>query len=189
MRVAAPEGDFGRVRVWGTIGWIVVGIAVGQWLLLQHTPTGSDAVIKAAQDAGRADAFRLSALLGLAMGVFCFFLPATPPSPGKNSSATFEAISEIRCQPLLTLFLLAVPISCIHQFYFIYTADFLSQYGRDAASAINRVLGVGGGGLMTIGQVSEIFVMAAIRSEFVGSCCCSCSCWSLPGIGGAWSKL
>ena len=33
------DRDFGRVRVWGTIGWIVVGIAVGQLLRFQHTPT------------------------------------------------------------------------------------------------------------------------------------------------------
>ncbi|MEC7233039.1 MAG: MFS transporter, partial [Planctomycetota bacterium] len=27
------DRDFGRVRLWGTIGWIAAGIAVGQWLL------------------------------------------------------------------------------------------------------------------------------------------------------------
>jgi MFS family permease len=66
------DRDFGRVRVWGTIGWIVVGIAMGHWIGIFHTPEGTDEVIKAAQDAGRADAFKLSALLGLAMGVYCF---------------------------------------------------------------------------------------------------------------------
>jgi predicted MFS family arabinose efflux permease len=96
------------------------------------------------------------------MGVFCFTLPHTPPAKGKEKNAVFEAIGEVKRQPLLTLFLLAVPISCIHQFYFIFTSDFLSQYGRNAANAINKILGVGGGGLMTIGQMSEIFVLAAI---------------------------
>lgn len=158
------DRDFGRIRLWGTIGWIVAGIAVGQWLLLRHTPAGaSEAAIQAAQDAGRADAFVVSAVLGVVLGVFAFFLPHTPPArDAARSNATFEALGEVRRQPLLTLFLIAVPISCIHQFYFVHTSAFLSGYGRDAASAINRVFGVGGGGLMTIGQMSEIAVLAAI---------------------------
>ena len=157
------DRDFGRIRLWGTIGWIVAGIAVGQWLFFQHTPHGETATLIAqAQDAGRADAFRLSAVLGVVMGLFCFTLPHTPPARGVESNATFEALGEIKRQPLLTLFLLAVPISCIHQFYFVFAAEFLSKYGQGAANAINRVFGVGGGGLMTIGQMSEILVLAAI---------------------------
>ncbi|MEM9800613.1 MAG: MFS transporter [Planctomycetota bacterium] len=158
------DRDFGRVRLWGTIGWIAAGIAVGQWLLLNHTPTGvTEAAVEAAQDAGRADAFKLSAILGVVMGLYCFTLPHTPPSgAAKEANATFEALSEVRLQPLLTLFLIAIPVSCIHQFYFVFTSDFLSSYGRDTASAINRVFGVGGGGLMTIGQMSEIAVLAII---------------------------
>src|SRR5881394_3001658 len=84
------DRDFGRVRVWGTIGWIVAGIAVGQWLLLKHTPPGSDAEIELAQNAGRADAFRLSAVLGVAMGLYCFTLPKTPPAThaGKKNAVS-----------------------------------------------------------------------------------------------------
>jgi nucleoside transporter len=157
------DRDFGRVRVWGTIGWIAAGIAVGQWLLLEHTPSGSQAVIEAAQDAGRADAFHLSAVLGLVMGVYCFTLPHTPPSEHPRArNAVGEALQYVTRQPLATLFLLAVPISCIHQFYFVYASEFLSKYGRDAANSINKLLGVGGGGLMTIGQMSEIAVLASI---------------------------
>ncbi len=161
------DRDFGKVRLWGTLGWIVVGIAVGQWLLHQHTPAGADAdVVAAAQEAGRADAFRLSAILGALMGVFCFTLPHTPPAQGKQSSATAEALGEIKRQPLLTLFLLAVPVSCIHQFYFVHTADFLSVMQREAGGATDgafaRIFGAGGGGLMTIGQGVEILVLGLI---------------------------
>ena len=155
------DRDFGRVRLWGTIGWIAVGIGMGQWLLHHHTPAGATpAEAHAAQLAGMADAFRLSGALGILMGLMCFALPHTPPSKGARANATLEALGEIKRQPLLTLFLLAVPISCIHQFYFVHTAPFLGQRQLGAAEAINRVFGVGGGGLMTIGQMSEIAVLA-----------------------------
>jgi nucleoside transporter len=157
------DRDFGRVRVWGTVGWIAVGIAIGQWLLYRHTPAdGTEEAIRAAQYAGMADAFRLSGALGVLMGLYCFTLPHTPPTPGRQRIASFEAMSEIRHNPLLTLFLLAVPISCIHQFYFVHTADFLGGFQTRAATAINRIFGVGGGGLMTVGQMSEILVLASI---------------------------
>ena len=74
------------------------------------------------------------------------------------------------CSPLLTLFLIAVPVSMIHQFYFVYTSDFVTgiqiatgSAGADRfATVVNQILGVGGGGLMTIGQMSEILVLALI---------------------------
>jgi len=286
------DRDFGRVRVWGTIGWIVVGIGIGQWLAARHTisdevarqavfaaqfedaearaknlgwaevvpkegkaargrlvpdtadqvvvevpaaeegaspermtfakvdvqrttpfahllaplvegsETERDAVavdkITAALDAmaggapaeatratlladgfefsksahnvpiaaghakGMADAFRLSALLGLLMGLFCLMLPKTPPSKSGEKNATFAAAGELGRQPLMTLFLLAVPISCIHQFYFVHTAGFLGGYQLGAADALNNVFGVGGAGLMTVGQMTEIGVLALI---------------------------
>lgn len=157
------DRDFGRVRLWGTIGWIAAGIAIGHWLLAHHTPAGAEeAAIQLAQDAGRADAFRLSAVLGALLGVYCLTLPHTPPAREVQANASAKALREVLHQPLATLFLLAVPISCIHQFYFVFTSDFLSQYGRDTAAQINKVFGVGGGGLMTIGQVCEILVLAVI---------------------------
>jgi hypothetical protein len=96
------------------------------------------------------------------MGLYCFFLPHTPPTPGKEKVATFEAVGEVKRNPLLTLFLLAVPISCIHQFYFVHTASFLGTFQSRTAEAINNVFGVGGAGLMTVGQMAEILVLAAI---------------------------
>lgn len=170
------DRDFGRVRVWGTIGWVLVGIAIGQWLLRVHTPgaealqglavADADAKVAAAHAAGMADAFRLSGLLGIAMGIFCLFgLPATPPSKGTRASAVAEAIGEIRRAPLVTLFMLAVPVSCIHQFYFVHTSSFLGAVQRQSggeglANFFNSIFGVGGGGLMTIGQICEIAVLA-----------------------------
>jgi MFS family permease len=114
----------------------------------------------AVENAGKADAFRLSAVLGVLLGLFCLVLPKTPPQPGKQKSATQEALGEIKRNPLLTLFLLAVPISCIHQFYFVHTAGFVGAYQSNATGMINKIFGVGGGGLMTIGQAFELVVLA-----------------------------
>jgi len=204
------DRDFGRVRVWGTVGWIVAGISVGQWLLVNHSPSelqdaiavsaeavqtltdtgGGEEALAAAnagleeaksslvdsQNAGRADAFKLSAVLGVVMGVYCFFLPHTPPvKSAKNENATVEAIREVMKSPLSILFLLALPVSIIHQFYFVHAAGYLTQIQNDAggsalADGINKVLGVGGGGLMTIGQMTEIAVLAlmAVVSKKLG---------------------
>jgi nucleoside transporter len=157
------DRDFGKVRSWGTLGWILVGIGIGQWLLHRHTPEeASVEVVKAAQAAGIGDAFRLSAILGAAMGLFCFTLPKTPPAQGKQDLAVTKALSEVFKQPLVTLFLLAIPVSCIHQFYFIHTAPFLGNFQSEMATQINSIFGVGGGGLMTIGQMSEFMVLGLI---------------------------
>lgn len=159
------DRDFGRVRFWGTVGWIAAGIAVGQWLLRRHTPSGpetSEAAVLAAQAAGRADAFRLSGLLGGAMAVLCLFLPDTPPSRTGARNATLAALRAVKRPPLFALFLLSIPVSCIHQFYFVHTSGFLAAFQTKAASTINAVFGVGGGGLMTVGQMSELAVLALI---------------------------
>jgi nucleoside transporter len=163
------DRDFGFVRLWGTVGWIVVGVGIGQWLLHSYSlPEGASPDEQGVNYAkGMVDAFKLSAILGIGMGIYCFTLPSTPPQKGESSFAIGEAVSECSKMPLLLLFLIAVPVSMIHQFYFVYTADFVSGIQTAAnsegankfASAINQVLGVGGGGLMTIGQMSEILVL------------------------------
>ena len=164
------DRDFGPIRLWGTIGWIAAGIIVGQYLLRIATPeAGTSEEIAAALDAGRAVAFYISAGLGIIMGIYCLTLPHTPPSKdSKETVAMVEALREIRYQPLITLFLIAIPISVIHQFYFVYTSEFVTgiqsaagSAGADQfATAVNQIFGVGGGGLMTLGQMSEIFVLA-----------------------------
>ncbi|MEE2907720.1 MAG: MFS transporter [Planctomycetota bacterium] len=165
------DRDFGRVRLWGTLGWIAVGIGVGQLLYWAFTPADATPSEQAtAQAAGMVNAFRISAILGIVMGLYCFTLPRTPPQPGKEKFAFAETLKEVRSSPLVILFLIAVPISMIHQFYFIYTGPFLQEYqnaGEGLTKAINSVFGVGGGGLMTIGQLMEILVLFLI--PFVAS--------------------
>ena len=106
----------------------MVGIGIGQWILYSATPTGvPEAEVQASQDAAMASAFVLSGILGLVLGFYCFTLPATPPTKGKQEFATWGAIKEIRMAPLVTLFMIAVPISCIHQFYFVHLVTSLKD--------------------------------------------------------------
>jgi nucleoside transporter len=155
--------QFGKIRLWGTIGWIAVGIAMGQWLLHAHTPAGATQdVVTAAQNAGRADAFKLASVLGALMGVYCLTLPHTPPSRSAAKIAIAEAFGAVKLEPLRTLFVLTIPIACIHQFYFVHTSGFLSAFQSGAAERINQIFGVGGGGLMTVGQMTEIAVLAIV---------------------------
>jgi nucleoside transporter len=156
------DRDFGKVRMWGTFGWIVVGIAMGHWLGYAHTPQGADAATAhLEQVAGKADAFRLSAVLGVLMGLYCFSLPSTPPSKSAKGNAVFAALGEVQRQPLMTLFLLAVPVSCIHQFYFVHTEGFLHAK-LEVPEFFRTIFGVGGGGFMTIGQMVEVAVLGLI---------------------------
>jgi nucleoside transporter len=160
------DREFGRVRLWGTFGWIVVGLAMGHWLAYAHSPADlSGDALHAAQVAGKVDAFTLSAILGAVMGLYCLTLPHTPPTKdAAHRNATFEALGEIRRQPLLSLFLLAVPVSCIHQFYFFHTEGFVhAMEGRlHMPAGFERVFGVGGGGFMTIGQMTEVLVLGSM---------------------------
>jgi nucleoside transporter len=159
------DRDFGPVRLWGTIGWIVAGIGLGQILFRMYNDSPE------MLNEGRGVGFMIAAALGLVMAVYCLTLPHTPPTKSADEkTAWLEGVKEITKQPLITLFAIAVPVSMIHQFYFVFTSDFVTkvQAAANSESAdafsnwINNVFGVGGGGLMTVGQMTEIAVLAAI---------------------------
>ncbi len=147
------DRDFGKVRVFGTIGWIIVGIGIGQWLLYK---AGHD---QAAQVAAMKDAFRLSAILGVIQGLYVLTLPKTPPRREDKTYAPGEAMAEIRHQPLITIFLISIPIAAVHQFFFVRTSQFLRQLDLKAP-IVDKIFGVGGAGVMTVGQISELVMLA-----------------------------
>jgi len=148
--------DFGKVRVWGTAGWIVSGIAIGQWLFFK---AGND---KPLQFAYMADAMKLSAAMGVFLAIYSLTLPATPPSTSRQKFAPAAALREILHQPLLTLFLLTFIVAGLHAFFFARMAEYLNAGRLDvpADSWLNKIFGVGGGGIATIGQFSEVIVLA-----------------------------
>ncbi len=137
------QNQFPKIRVWGTIGWIVAGLMLGAlgWSASYNI-------------------FWLCAVSSLALGVFCFFLPNTPP-PLKDQPIDLRSIFMVDALKLLSepnffVFALCSTLICVPlAYYYGSTATFLNQVGFAQAGAT-----------MTIGQMSEIFFMILIPFFF-----------------------
>jgi nucleoside transporter len=129
-----PGEQFGRVRLFGTFGWIVAGFAVSGFL----NPVS-------------AQPFWLAAATALLTGLYALTLPHTPPQPGVKKSFGREAISLFR-QPAFAAFAIATILgNMMNQFYVLFAARFLSERGIPRPEAV-----------MTIGQWCEMLCMAII---------------------------
>jgi nucleoside transporter len=135
------ERQFGRIRMWGTAGWIVVGLAVWPIRSLFGTENW----------AGRSDLLIITAVLSAVMGAFCFMLPHTPPrGESRNPFAFFEALSLLKDRNFLVFMLISFVVTTELQFYYIPTAPFLEDRGVSKQSVT---------AVMTVAQVAEILVL------------------------------
>ncbi len=135
------ERDFGRIRLWGTIGWIIAGLLVWGIRRTWHTDQWVD----------RSDLLLTAAVLSAIMGLFCFALPHTPPrKQSRNPFAFLEALALLKDRNFLVFILISFVVTTELQFYYIPTAPFLIARGaaREAVTAI-----------MTVAQVAEIVVL------------------------------
>jgi MFS family permease len=72
--------EFGKVRLWGTIGWVVSGWLLGHWLSQPAWLSRCLAMLGLGTiHAELADAFRLAAFLAFALSAYSLTLPHTPP--------------------------------------------------------------------------------------------------------------
>ena len=79
--ISDPDSEFPRIRVWGTIGWIIAGfIVAGTVLGFVQIPllswfTGVESNIQSTNIP-----LKVSAVISVLYGLYSFTLPATPPS-------------------------------------------------------------------------------------------------------------
>jgi nucleoside transporter len=157
--LSSPATQFPRVRVWGTIGWIAVSwvfpmIYLQTDLRLQAMPPFLVGPELPNVTARLADSLRFSAIISWGYALFCLLLPATPPRrEGVEPLAVAKAFRLLRKRSFAVLVAASLPIAIIHQIYFIQAPPFLSSLGLLDSQI---------GPAMTIGQFSEIAIMAVL---------------------------
>ena len=144
-----PAKEFGKIRVWGTIGWIVAGLVISYVFSWDSQQAIADGMLR--------NTFMLCAIASAALGVYSFTLPATPPaSKGQEASGLGEllgldALSLLKDKNFLVFFLSSVLICIPLAFYYQNANPFLTEIGVENAT-----------GKMTLGQVSEVLFMLAL---------------------------
>ncbi|TXH97947.1 MAG: MFS transporter [Rheinheimera sp.] len=143
-----PEREFGQIRVWGTIGWIAAGLVISYLF-------GWDAADAIAAGALQ-NTFLMCAVASLALGLYSFTLPATPPA-ARGTQVKLGALIGLDALKLLkdrnfALFFISSILICIPlAFYYQNANPFLTAVGVENAT-----------GKMTLGQVSEVAFMLAL---------------------------
>ena len=151
------ENDFPKIRIWGTIGWIVASWVFPMiWLQTNLNFQWMPPFIVGAEVSNvtsrLADALKFSGLISITYGAFCFLLPHTPPKKDAIEKLAFKkAFKLFRFSSFTTLVIASLAVSVIHQIYFLQTGPFLSHLG---------ILDSQIGPAMTIGQFAEILTMA-----------------------------
>ncbi|MBN1352846.1 MFS transporter [candidate division KSB1 bacterium] len=137
----APETEFGKIRTWGTIGWIVVGWLVTFMRTTWHT-----------QDwVGGSDLLMFAAAISIIQGLFCFSLPHTPPrKEAEKPFAFLEALRLLKDKNFLIFMLVAFVVTTELQFYYIPTAPFLQDMGAKTEWLT---------AIKTVAQIAEVLVL------------------------------
>jgi nucleoside transporter len=131
-----PGRDFPLIRVFGTLGWIAVGVTIGR--LGVETTTVP---------------FLLAAGASVVMSVFSLTLPHTPP-PAKGQTVTLRRILGLDALVMLkrqdfAIFAVASILACIPlTFYFSFTNAYLNDLHVPNAA-----------GKMALGQAAEVIMM------------------------------
>jgi len=130
------DKEFPPIRTLGTIGWIVAGLLISLFGLSET-----------------ATPMYMAAAAAAVLGVYSFFLPATPPrSAGKKASVRdvlgLDALKLFKT-PSFAVFMAASLLVCIPlSFYYAGGAQFLKDLGVANETA-----------KLTMGQMSEVFFL------------------------------
>ena len=152
-QMSDPAKQFPMVRVWGTIGWILAGLAISfifKWDSESNIANGM-----------LSNTFIMVAIASLVLGVFSFFLPKTPPTSNKEEKATISDILGLDALKLfkdrnflvffISSFLICIPLA----FYYQNISLFLTEYKVDNSTA-----------WASLGQVSEVAFMLLLPFFF-----------------------
>lgn len=145
-QLSDTAAEFGNIRLWGTIGWIVAGLMISYAFSWDAQQAVADGLLK--------NTFMMAGIVSLILGVFSFTLPSTPPVPASNESAGvlqalgLDALSVLKDRNLALFFVMSVLICIPLAFYYQYASPFLIESGVANPT-----------GKMTLGQVSEVLFM------------------------------
>jgi len=171
--VTDTHNEFGRIRLWGTIGWIAAAwpfvFILADWAKVPaFGSVGFTEWLGAALGTPRSGAdlqtattytFIVSGIASLLLAVFSLSLPHTPPKPAVHGAERFawlEAMKLLRLRFVRVLFVVTFFDAAVLQCYFIWTNDYLKSIGIPA----NWVTPV-----MSIGQIAEIGTMAVLGAS------------------------
>jgi len=135
------ERDFGLLRVFGTIGWIVACNGLTLWRKSSFAIGGNDCLY-------------LSGVAGILMGIFCFTLPHTPPArSGVSPWAFLKALSLLKDPRIAVFLLISFVVGTELPFYF----NFIDPFLTDLGTASDNVPA-----MTAIAQWAEIATMLAL---------------------------
>jgi nucleoside transporter len=145
-QMAMPAQDFPKVRVWGTIGWIVVGLAIS-YAFRWDSPA---ALARGALH----NTFTMCAASSFFLGVYSFTLPRTPPLGATQQRRSlrsllgFDALEMLRERNFAIFFFASILICIPLAFYYQDANQFLTEIHMAHAT-----------GKQTLGQASELCFM------------------------------
>lgn len=133
------EREFGSIRFWGTIGWIVAGFALTYLL----TMSGDGA-----------SCLRLSGAASIVMGVFSFVLPNTPPKKDSDKPFAFLEALKLFKDPTFAAFMgISFIVATELMFYYVLTGPFLKDLGIQEANIPS---------VMRLAQIAELFSLIVL---------------------------
>ena len=154
-----PDRQFPRVRVWGTLGWVVVAWVFPMvWLQTGLGFTWKPPFLVGSEVVGvtsrLVDALRAAGIIAVCYGLYCLTLPNTPPKRKAAAPWAFlKAFGLFRKPSFVVLMVTGLLFLPIHQIYFMQTGTFLSRIGLRDADILPA---------MSLGQIGEIFMMIVL---------------------------
>jgi MFS family permease len=148
IHLARPERDFGRIRMWGTIGWAAAGWLVGLAVRPQAW------LVAAGWTGGLVNIFRVGAVLAFALAAYALTLPHTPPQRRRGAwLAPLAALRLLSGRPFAVYAVCLFGVNVTLPFYAQVVPLFLEHHGVPREWL---------GPAMTIGQSMEIVALGLL---------------------------